>query len=104
MTKTLFGIEKYDKEYLMEKLKDTKAGRCELRHDWLYFTLYIRGLRGIVGKNKEFELYIRIQIMRRMGYNYHQIVAHLVDSLWSKPADAPDNVEKEILKIIIEEL
>ncbi|MBA7536805.1 hypothetical protein ES705_29070 [subsurface metagenome] len=54
--KYLFGIEGYTKDRLSGYLENIKYGRCKLRNNWLYFTLIIQGLRGIVdNKQKSIE-------------------------------------------------
>lgn len=61
--KTLFGIKGYDRDYLLKLLDRTKAGRCDLPHEYrgkryLYFTLALRGLRGIVdGRERKLEAF-----------------------------------------------
>ena len=58
--KTLFGIKGYDRDYLLKLLDHTKAGRCNPEwyngKPYLYFTLVVRGLRGVVdGRDKQIE-------------------------------------------------
>ncbi|GAH37454.1 unnamed protein product [marine sediment metagenome] len=65
--KYLFGIEEYPKDCLSGYLENIKYGRCKLRNNWLYFTLVIRGLRGI-GPSKQKSIEEFDAKLKRMGY------------------------------------
>ncbi len=72
--KYLFGIEGYTKDYLLKVLENIKYGRCKLRNNWLYFTLVIRGLRGIVdNKLKSIEEFDNE--LKKIGYGDTMILS-----------------------------
>lgn len=72
--KYLFGIEGYTKDCLSGYLENIKCGRCKLRNNWLYFTLVIRGLRGI-GPSKQKRIEEFDNELKKMGYGNTMILS-----------------------------